>query len=205
MEDGEVHFFATPGDWRRWLEENHATNRVLRVGFHKKGSGQPSITWPEAVDQALCFGWIDGVRRSIDDRDYEIRFTPRKAGSNWSAVNVKRVQELTEQGLMRPAGLKAFEARKPEKTGIYSFEQRQQAVLDPAHEAQFRANPQAWSYFESRPPSYRKAAIWWIVSAKQEATRLRRLQSLIDESERGRAVPPLTRPVAKTRQNEVAE
>ena len=199
MDEGEVRFFATPSDWRRWLEENHATSRVLRVGFHKKGSGQPSITWPEAVDQALCFGWIDGVRRSIDDKDYEIRFTPRKAGSNWSAVNVKRVRQLTEQGLMRPAGRKAFEARKPENTGIYSFEQREHAVLDPAHEARFRANPQAWSYFESRPPSYRKAAIWWIVSAKQEATRLRRLQSLIDDSERERTVPPLTRPVPKAR------
>jgi uncharacterized protein YdeI (YjbR/CyaY-like superfamily) len=202
MDDGEVSFFATPSDWRRWLEENHATRRVLRVGFHKKGSGQPSITWPEAVDQALCFGWIDGVRRSIDDTDYEIRFTPRKAGSNWSAVNVKRVQELTAQGLMHPAGRKAFEARKPAKTGIYSFEQRDKAVLDPSHEALLRAHPQAWSYFESRPPSYRKAAIWWIVSAKQEATRLRRLQSLIDHSEQGRTVPPLTRPAPRTRQDE---
>ena len=204
MEDGEVQFFAAPSDWRRWLEENHATSRVLRVGFHKKGSGRPSITWPEAVDQALCFGWIDGVRRSIDDRDYEIRFTPRKARSNWSAVNVKRVQELMDQGLMHPDGIKAFEARKPEKTGGYSFEQRAQVTLDPSHETQFRANDRAWSYFEAQAPWYRRTAIWWVVSAKQEATRLRRLTILIEASEQGRPVPPLARPTPKRPQNEAA-
>ena len=144
-------FFATPADWRRWLEEHHAKRRELWIGFHKKGSGKPSITWPEAVDQALCYGWIDGVRKSIDADRYRIRFTPRKRGSTWSSVNIRRVGELIEQGLVQPTGLAAFDARKPEKSGIYSYEQRDRARLDPAHEERLRANPAAWAFFEAQP------------------------------------------------------
>ncbi|MDQ4004845.1 MAG: YdeI/OmpD-associated family protein, partial [Actinomycetota bacterium] len=154
--------------------------------------GLPSITWPEAVDEALCFGWIDGIRKSIDDTSYKNRFTPRRSGSTWSVVNIRRVQELIELGRMHSAGLKAFEARKEERSGIYSYEQRHLVGLEPAHEGRFRANEKAWAYFQASPPSYRKAAVWWVVSAKQEGTRLRRLEQLISHSEQGRTVPPLT-------------
>lgn len=192
--DVDVVYFATPDEWRHWLAVHHRERQELWVGFHKKGSGRPSITWPEAVDQALCFGWIDGVRKSVDADRYRIRFTPRKRGSTWSSVNVRRVGELTELGLMQPAGLAAFEARKPEKSGVYSYEQRDRAQLEPAHEAQLRANAAAWAFFQAQPPWYRKTATWWVVSARQEATRLRRLTTLIDCSAQGRTVPPLTRP-----------
>src|SRR5438270_3852964 len=140
----EVTFFESPSAFRAWLEEHHDTTQELWVGFYKKSSGKPSITWPEAVDEALCFGWIDGLRKGIDDVSYMIRFTPRKPSSNWSTVNVKRVAELSRLGLMRPAGLKAFEARAQEKSGIYAYEQRNNAKLDEAYEQQFRANKQAW-------------------------------------------------------------
>jgi uncharacterized protein YdeI (YjbR/CyaY-like superfamily) len=185
-------FFATPADWRSWLEANHDTATELLVGLYKKGSGRPSITWPESVDQALCFGWIDGVRKRIDDESYTIRFTPRKPTSTWSAVNIKRVKELAEMGLMYPAGLKAYEARADEKSAIYSYEQRHHAALEEAEEQQFRANPKAWEWFQGQAPSYRKAALWWVVSAKQEATRARRLAALIKDSAAGKPVPPLT-------------
>jgi uncharacterized protein YdeI (YjbR/CyaY-like superfamily) len=192
MDDSEVLFFATPAEWRRWLEEHHDTVQVLWVGFHKKGTGKPSITWPESVDEALCFGWIDGVRRSIDDSSYKIRFTPRRPGSTWSAVNIKRAQALAERGLMHPAGLEAFEARIQENSGIY--EQPDSAALAPEFEEQLGANEKARSFFESQPPWYRRTAIRWVMSARQEATRLRRLASLIDYSAQGRTIPPLTRP-----------
>jgi uncharacterized protein YdeI (YjbR/CyaY-like superfamily) len=143
-------FFARPSEFRAWLESNHDTSSELLVGFHKKGSAIPSITWPEAVDQALCFGWIDGVRRSADDSSYTIRFTPRQTRSNWSAVNVKRFGELKKLGLIHPAGLAAFERRPPEKTGIYSYVQRHLAKLDEAQERRFRANRRAWNFFQSR-------------------------------------------------------
>jgi uncharacterized protein YdeI (YjbR/CyaY-like superfamily) len=186
-------FFAAPSEFRAWLEEHHRTVPELWVGFHKRGSGKPSITWAEAVDEALCFGWIDGVRKGIDDLSYAIRFTPRRPRSTWSAVNVKRVGELTEQGLMRSAGLKAFEQRAEEKSGIYAYEQRNAAKLDDAHEQRFRANEKAWSFFQAQPAWYRRAAIWWIVSAKKEETRLKRLATLIEDSEHGRTIQPLTR------------
>jgi uncharacterized protein YdeI (YjbR/CyaY-like superfamily) len=192
MVEKDPVFFADQGEWRRWLEKNHATATELWVGLHKKGSGKPSITWPEAVDEALCFGWIDGVRQSIDATSYKNRFTPRRPGSNWSAKNVNRVRELIDLGLMRPAGLMAFEVRKAEKSGVYSYEQRHLARLEPADEKKLRANRKAWSYFQASAPSYRKAAIWWVVSAKREETRLRRLEQLISNSEQGRTVPPLT-------------
>jgi uncharacterized protein YdeI (YjbR/CyaY-like superfamily) len=186
-------FFATPTAFRTWLEEHHQTAQELWVGFYKTSSGKPSITWPEAVDQALCFGWIDGVRKGIDDSSYTIRFTPRKPQSIWSTVNVKRAQELALLGLMRPAGLKAFEERDQKKSGLYSYEQRKSSQLDPAYEEQFKANKKAWDFFQSKPPSYQQPAIWWVMSAKQEETRLKRLARLIEDSEHGRTVPPLTR------------
>lgn len=186
-------FFTTPSKFRAWLEKNHAKSRELLVGFYKRDSGKPSITWPESVDAALCFGWIDGVRKSIDAESYTIRFTPRKPRSTWSAVNIKRAKELIGLGLMHPAGLKAFEARTDEKTAIYSYEQRHAGKLEPAYERQFKANRRAWEYFQARPPSYRKAAIWWVVSAKKEETRQSRLARLIEDSQNGRAIPPLTR------------
>jgi uncharacterized protein YdeI (YjbR/CyaY-like superfamily) len=192
MGDQDPLFFADPEQWRRWLEKHHATATEVWVGLHKMASGLPSITWPEAVDEALCFGWIDGVRKSIDDTSYKNRFTPRRTGSNWSAVNIRRVRELIDLGRMHPAGLKPFEARKEEKSGVYSYEQRHLAQLEPAHERKLRANKKAWSYFQASPPSYRQAAIWWVVSAKREETRVRRLQQLISHSEQGRTVPPLT-------------
>jgi uncharacterized protein YdeI (YjbR/CyaY-like superfamily) len=186
-------FFAAPAAFRTWLEEHHQTAQELWVGFYKTSSGKPSITWPEAVDQALCFGWIDGVRKGIDDASYTIRFTPRKPQSIWSTVNVKRAQELAQLGLMHPAGLKAFEERDQKKSGLYSYEQRKSSQLDPAYEEQFKANKKAWDFFQSKPPSYQQPAIWWVMSAKQEETRLKRLARLIEDSEHGRTVPPLTR------------
>ncbi len=188
-------FFTTPSDFRAWLEEHHQTAAELWVGFHRKGSGKPSITWPEAVDEALCYGWIDGVRKGIDDSSYVIRFTPRKPRSRWSAVNISRVEELTRLGRMRPAGLKAFEERSAERT--YSYEQSHAVELDEADEQQFRSNPKAWEFFQVQAPSYRKAAIWWVISAKKEETRRKRLAQLIDDSAHGRTVPPLTRPARR--------
>ena len=186
-------FFETPEEFRAWLEQHHETATEVFVGFYKKGSGRPSLTWPEAVDQALCFGWIDGVRRSLDDVSYANRFTPRRPKSNWSAVNVAKVEALEAAGLMKPAGLRAYEARTAERTGVYSFERRESAVLPPDFEEALRGNPAAWEWFEGRPPGYRRTAIHWVISAKREETRLRRLRQLIDCSAEGRPVPPLRR------------
>jgi uncharacterized protein YdeI (YjbR/CyaY-like superfamily) len=186
-------FFATPEEFGAWLEEHHESASELLVGFHKKGSGRPSITWPESVEQALRFGWIDGVRRSLGDESYTIRFTPRKPTSNWSEINVATVGRLKERGLMAPAGLRAYEARRPERTGIYSFERRKAAALPPEFEERLKANAAAWDWFTSRPPGYRRTATHWVVSAKRDETRRRRLQQLIDCSAEGRNVPPLAR------------
>jgi uncharacterized protein YdeI (YjbR/CyaY-like superfamily) len=179
-----VVYFETSAHFRAWLEANHATADELLVGFYKKGSGRPSITWPESVDQALCYGWIDGVRRRVDDESYTIRFTPRRRGSNWSLVNVRRVMELSEQGLMKPAGLAAFEARDPAKEDEYSYENRPQG-LDSPYEAQFRANAAAWAYWEAQPPHYRRGSAHWVMSAKREETRQKRLTTLIEDSASG--------------------
>jgi uncharacterized protein YdeI (YjbR/CyaY-like superfamily) len=190
-------FFPTPATFWAWLEENHQTAKELIVGFHKKASGRKSITWPESVDEALCFGWIDGVRRSLGDHIYTIRFTPRRPTSNWSAVNVARVAELTKLGRMRPAGLRAFEARRPEKTGVYAFERKQAAMLTTVQEERLRANRKAAAFFDAQPPWYRRTAIHWVISAKREETRDRRLAILIRDSAAGRTVPPLTRTTRK--------
>ena len=189
----DVTFFPTPADFRQWLSANHQTVPELWVGYYKKDSGRPSITWPESVDQALCFGWIDGIRKSIDGESYKIRFTPRRKDSIWSAVNIKRVGELTEQGLMQPAGLHAFAQRKQDKSVLYAYEQRANPQLEEAHEQQFRANEKAWAYFQSQPLGYRKTAVWWIISAKKEETRLKRLTTLIADSENGRPLAQLNR------------
>ena len=186
-------FFATPAELRAWLERHHADRRELLVGFYKKGSGRPSITWPQSVDEALCFGWIDGVRRSLGEEAYTIRFTPRQARSTWSLVNVNRAGELIAEGRMTPAGLAAFEARSADRTAIYSHERRRAAVLEPDQEARFRAAAEAWEWFQARPPSYRRAAIHWVTSAKRAETRERRLRALIEDSAAGRPIGPLTR------------
>ena len=180
----KIKYFKSAHDFRRWLEKNHATMQELWVGYYKKSSRQPSITWPESVDEALCFGWIDGIRKSVDDLRYTIRFTPRRRGSIWSAINIKRARELSDKGLMKPRGMAAFGARKENESGIYSYERRT-AKLDAPYEKRLRQNKAAWDFFYAQPPSYRKAIGWWIVSAKQEATRLKRLEKLITESGRG--------------------
>jgi uncharacterized protein YdeI (YjbR/CyaY-like superfamily) len=193
----EPIFFETPAEFRAWLEEHHADESELLVGFHKKSTGRPSLTWPESVGQALCFGWIDGVRRSLGEHDYTIRFTPRKARSTWSAVNIKRAKDLIEEGLMRPAGLAAFERRSDDRSRIYAYEQRKQAKLDPAAEREFRANRKAWTFFSEQAPSYRRTATYWVISAKKEQTRRKRLQTLIEDSAAGRTLRHLTRPARR--------
>ena len=190
-------FFLSPSDWHAWLEEHHESHEELWVGFHKVGSGKPSITWPEAVDGALCFGWIDGVRKSLSETSYVIRFTPRRAKSIWSAVNIKRVAELKALGLMRPKGAEAFERRTGKRSEIYAYEQRMGAKLGGVYEKQFRANKRAWSFFQSHPPWYRRTASWWVISAKKEETRRKRLTQLIEDSENGRTIRELRRATGK--------
>jgi uncharacterized protein YdeI (YjbR/CyaY-like superfamily) len=191
---GKPRFFATADHFRAWLEKHHASATELVVGFHKRHTGRASMTWTESVREALCYGWIDGIRRSLGDDSYTIRFTPRKPSSNWSSRNVRHVEELMRAGRMAPAGLAAFEARRPDRTGVYSFERRHPARLEPAQEKQFRANKAAWKFFESQPPSYRKTAVHWVVSAKREETRSRRLAQLIEDSAAGRRLAQLTPP-----------
>jgi uncharacterized protein YdeI (YjbR/CyaY-like superfamily) len=186
-------FFAIAAELRAWLEENHATATELLVGFYKRGSGKPSITWPELVDEALCFGWIDSVRRGIDELSYANRLTPRKARSTWSAINIARAKELIGLGRMHPAGLKAFERRSDERSAMYSYEQPKKAKLDPKAEGAFRANKKAWAFFLAQALGYRNTTIWWVISAKREETRQRRLATLIRDSERGQTVGPLRR------------
>ncbi|HEX8131486.1 MAG TPA: YdeI/OmpD-associated family protein [Pyrinomonadaceae bacterium] len=188
----EIKFFKSPADFRAWLEKHHATAQELWVGYYKKDSGKPSITWPESVDEALCYGWIDGIRKRVDDLSYTIRFTPRRPRSIWSAVNIGRVEELTRQGHMRPAGEKAFAARTENRSGIYAYEQRTPELPDP-YGAKLRRNKAAWKFFAAQTASYRKAASWWVSSAKREETRLKRLEKLIEDSAGGRTLPQFTR------------
>lgn len=184
----EPTFFATPAAFRRWLEKHHESERELLVGFYKTGSGRPSITWPQSVDEALCFGWIDGVRRRIDDESYSIRFTPRRPTSIWSAVNVKRMGELVAEGRVRPAGLAAFERRTAKKSGIYAYEQRGEVALAPAFEKELRRDKAAWKYLQGEAPWYRRLTTYWVMSAKQETTRRKRLRELIEASAAGRRI-----------------
>ena len=186
-------FFATPAAFRRWLRANHSRKTELWVGFHKRATGTPSITWPESVDEALCVGWIDGLRKSLDDDRYMIRFTPRKTTSTWSAVNQRRMAVLIAEGRVLPAGQAAFDARREDRSGIYSYENRSAAAFDADLKATFRGNPKAWEYFSRQPPSYRKTATWWVISAKQPVTRERRLAKLIQHSAAHEWIPSLQR------------
>lgn len=179
-------FFESPESFRAWLQKHHESERELWIGLYKKSSGRPSITWPEAVDVALCFGWIDGVRKSLGSHSYVIRFTPRKPRSIWSAVNIRRVAELEAAGLMHTAGRKAFESRSEARSAVYSYERQLAAELPAPFEKQFRARKQAWAFFQQQPPSYRRTCIHWIISAKKEETRLKRLVTLIEDSTRER-------------------
>ena len=176
-------FFAKQSGFRNWLKKNHKKETELIVGFYKVGSGKPSITWPQSVDEALCFGWIDGVRTSIDKDSYQILFTQRKPKSIWSAINIKKVEDLTKQGLMQPTGIAAFEKRTAERSKVYSFE-NDEMEFTPDFEKKFKANKRAWAYFQLLAPSYKKTSKHWVMSAKQEATRLKRLDQLIEESEK---------------------
>ena len=185
-------YFASSAEWRDWLEEHHARATEVLVGFHKRGTGTPSLTWSESVDEALCFGWIDGVRKRVDDARYTIRFTPRKRASTWSAVNVAKMEELQAAGRMTPAGRAAYERRRKDRTATYTYEQRHLAAFEPALERRFRANRKAWSFWRAQTPSYRRNATFWVMSAKKAETRERRLAKLIDDSAAGRTVPPLT-------------
>ena len=177
-------FFSAPAQFRQWLEKNHDRATELLVGFHKKSAGKKSITYSEALDEALCFGWIDGVRKRIDETSYTIRFTPRKSRSIWSLVNVNHVERLIKAGHMHAAGLETYARRDPKLTGVYSFENRPREFA-PEYEKKFRGNKPAWSFFEAQPAGYKRLVIFWVMSAKQEETRTKRLQKLIESSERG--------------------
>jgi uncharacterized protein YdeI (YjbR/CyaY-like superfamily) len=184
-------FFPTPVDFRAWLETHHDKLSEQLVGFHKKDSGKPSVTWPESVQVALCFGWIDGVRKNLDETSYTIRFTPRKPTSTWSSININLVRKLTKQGLMHPAGLKAFAARSEKKSGIYAYEQRKPARFTRDQEKQFRANKSAWEFFRSQAPWYQRVCTYRVITAKKEETRLKRLSELIAHSRNQRRMPQL--------------
>ena len=181
------HFFPAQSDFRKRLKKNHKKEKELLVGFYKVGSGKPSMTWSESVDQALCFGWIDGVRKSFDDKSYTIRFTPRRQNSIWSKINIAKVKELTKKGLMQPAGLESFKHLKEHRTNIYSFE-KAPSKFEPAYEKKLKANKAVWKYFTTQAPWYQKVMTHWVMSAKQEETRLRRLEKLINESSKEKRV-----------------
>ena len=185
-------FFKFSTKLHDWYLKNHGKKKELLIGFYKKDSGKPSITYHEALNEALSFGWIDGIRKSIDDLSYSIRYTPRKKNSIWSAVNIKRIGELSQLGRMHPAGLQTFQARDLKRAGLYSFEQKNHELAK-NYEKKFKANKKAWSFFQSKPPSYRKPSIHWVMSAKQEETRQRRLDILIHDSEQETTIALLSR------------
>jgi uncharacterized protein YdeI (YjbR/CyaY-like superfamily) len=189
-------FFSSPREFARWLAKHRDSETELWVGFHKVHTEKPSLTWAQSVDEALCHGWIDGIRKSLGDDAYMIRFTPRKATSTWSAVNLKRVPELIAEGRMTPAGLAAYERRSAARSGLYSYENRP-AELPPEHERTFRKNRTAWTFFEAQPPGYRRTCIWYVVSAKRPETQAKRLAQLVDVSARGERLPMLTSPAHK--------
>lgn len=177
-------FFKTQSDFRKWLEKNHKIKKELVVGFYKIGSGKPSMTWSQAVDEALCFGWIDGIVRSIDKDSYCHRFTPRKPTSNWSKINIAKAEELLKKKMMHPAGLEAYRRRKDERSGVYSFENKPK-FLTKDLEKKFKVNKKAWDFFMKQPPYYQKVIYHWLVTAKKEETQMKRLVKLIDACERG--------------------
>jgi uncharacterized protein YdeI (YjbR/CyaY-like superfamily) len=183
-------YFATQQDFRNWLETNHDKVAEFWVGFYKVNSGKPSMTWPESVDQALCFGWIDGLRKSIDNESYCIRFTPRKPRSTWSGINIKKLEQMNKLGLMHPSGLAAFEKRNEQKASVYSYENRSEK-RGSEYEVLLRSNIKAWKFFQTLSPSYQRITIYWVMSAKQETTRLKRLNDLIADSEAGLKIKPL--------------
>jgi len=183
-------FFQTQNKLRNWFEKNFDKETELLVGYYKVGTGKPSVTWSQSVDEALCFGWIDGIRKSIDDESYCIRFTPRKPTSIWSAINIKKVKELTKLGLMKPAGLAAFQKRLEHKSRVYSYE-RMPVVFSPGYLKKFKANKKAWAFFNALPPSIQKVTTNWVMRAKQESTRINRLETLIADSEAGQRIKPL--------------
>ncbi len=189
-------FFASQSAFRSWLKKHHGKTRELWIGFYKKESGKGGITYPQALDEALCFGWIDGLRKSVDDSSYAIRFTPRKTGSIWSAINNQRVEELTKLGRMQKPGLTAFQTRDLKKSQQYSYE-RYNCRLEGAHEKQFKANAKAWEFFRAQAPWYQRTTTWWVVSAKREETRLKRLATLIGDSEMGKRIGLLDYPKNK--------
>jgi uncharacterized protein YdeI (YjbR/CyaY-like superfamily) len=193
----EPIYFESPAAFRAWLEEHHERETEVWVGYWKKATGKPSLVWSEAVDEALCVGWIDGIAKRVDDERHRQRFTPRKATSNWSAINIAKVAKLRAEGRMHPAGEAAFARRRDDKTAIYSYEQRKNPQLEPHEQAQLEADAAAWAYFSSKPPSYRRPAIWWVISAKRPETRARRLATLIADSAAGRTIKPLTPPERK--------
>ncbi len=187
-----ARYFATPAAWRAWLARHHARASELWVGFHRKATGRPSITWPQSVDQALCFGWIDGLRKGVDAGRYAIRFTPRRPASIWSRVNTRRFAALDAAGLARAAGRRAYAARREERSGVYSFERRPRA-FPPALASEFRAHADAWAYFRSRPPGYRRTVTAWVTSAKRDETRRRRLAQVIADCAAHRTLAILAR------------
>ena len=184
-------FFPTQKDLRKWFTKNHKKEKELFVGYYKVSSGKPSVTWSQSVDEALCFGWIDGVRRSVDEKSYCIRFTPRNPKSNWSAVNIKKVKDLTKLGLMKPEGLKAFDFCKEEKSKIYAYE-NPEVLFDKSSEKLFKANNKAWVFYQTTTPTYRKVTTRWVMSAKQESTRLKRLNELITDCAAGRNIKAMS-------------
>ena len=187
----KVIFFSTQKDLRKWFEKNHKKEKELFVGYYKISSGKPSVTWSESVDEALCFGWIDGIRRSVDEESYCIRFTPRNPKSNWSAVNIKKVKDLTKLGLMKPEGLKAFDFCKEAKSKIYAYE-NPEVLFDKSSEKLFKANNKAWVFYQTTTPTYRKVTTRWVMSAKQESTRLKRLNELITDCAAGRNIKAMS-------------
>lgn len=178
-----MRFFKSQAEFRKWLERNHDREDELWVGLFKKTSGKGGITYEEAVDQGLCWGWIDGLTKGVDDVSYKIRFTPRRKKSNWSAINVEKVKKLRRAGLMAPPGLEVFEARD-RSVAPYSYEQEVRK-LGPSYEKRFKAQKKAWAFFQAQPPGYRKTAALWVMSAKREETRLKRLDVLIEDSKSG--------------------
>ena len=193
----EPIYFESPAAFRDWLEEHHERETELWVGMWKKATGKQGMSWSQAVDEALCFGWIDGIVKSVDGERHRQRFTPRKPTSNWSAINIAKVATLRAEGRMHPAGEAAFARRRADRSGVYSFEQCDEPRLEPEQQAQLEANGAAWAYFQSKPPSYRKTAIWWVISAKKPETRARRLATLIADSAAGRTIKPLTPPAKR--------